>query len=129
MPSFNLVFIPFLIFIMMLSASGLGIFLSALAIQYRDIRHGIQFLAQILMYSAPVVWPLSLMKEKFGDTIAFWYGLYPMVGVIEGFRSAIIGNNPMPWDHIILGFISSLFLFFISLLYFNYKEKIFADVA
>jgi lipopolysaccharide transport system permease protein len=58
-----------------------------------------------------------------------WYGIYPMVGVIEGFRSALIGTSPMPWHLICMGIISSLFLFLSGALYFRSKERIFADVA
>ena len=106
----------------------MGTWLSAMAIQYRDVRHAIQFLAQILMYSARVVWPVSLISEKFGENIAFWFGLYPMVGVISGFRSAVIGLNPMPWELINLGALSSFIIFVSGIFIFNTK-KIFADVA
>ena len=83
---------------MILTSAGIGMWLSALAIQYRDIPHGIQFMSQILMYAAPVVWPVSLIGEKFGESVKLIYGLYPMVGVIEGFRSSLLDSNPMPWD-------------------------------
>ena len=128
-PTSNIVWIPILIVLMMLASSGIGMWLSALAIQYRDIPHGIQFLSQILLYAAPVVWPISLISEKFGQNIKLIYGLYPMAGVIEGFRSALIGHNTMPWDLIGMGTISSLFLFFTGAFYFKKKERIFADVA
>ena len=128
-PTSNIVWIPILIALMMLASSGIGMWLSALAIQYRDIPHGIQFLSQILLYAAPVVWPISLISEKFGQNIKLIYGLYPMAGVIEGFRSALIGHNAMPWDLIGMGDISSLFLFFTGAFYFKKKERIFADVA
>ena len=128
-PTSNIVWIPILIVLMMLASSEIGMWLSALAIQYRDIPHGIQFLSQILLYAAPVVWPISLISEKFGQNIKLIYGLYPMAGVIEGFRSALIGHNAMPWDLIGMGAISSLFLFFTGAFYFKKKERIFAAVA
>ena len=127
-PSLGIVLIPYLTMIMVLFSAGIGMWLSALAIQYRDIRHGVTFLAQLLMYISPVVWPVSLLSEKFGDSVAFWYGLYPMVGVISGFRSSIIGQNEMPWDLINLGAISAIIIFVTGAL-FSKKEKIFADVA
>ena len=108
---------------MMLTSSGLGMWLSALAIQYRDISFANQFIVQILMYSAPVVWPLSLLTEKFGGDVIFLYGLYPMAGVIEGFRSALLGHNPMPWELIAVGSVSSLFIFFTGAFYFKRKES------
>ena len=128
-PTLNIIWIPFLTLIMIISSSGIGFWLSALAIQYRDVRHAIQFLSQLLMYAAPVVWPTSLIRDNYGETVALLYGLYPMVGVIEGFRSALIGHNQMPWDLIGMGIISSSILFLSGYIYFKKKEKIFVDVA
>lgn len=128
-PTINILWVPLLILLMILTASGIGMWLSALAIQYRDIPHGIQFLSQLLMYAAPVVWPVSLVSEKFGVSAKLIYGLYPMAGVIEGFRSSLIGHNPMPWDLIGIGAISAVILFLTGALYFRRKERIFADVA
>ena len=128
-PTLNVFWLPFLIVMMILTASGIGMWLSAMAIQYRDIPHGIQFLSQLLMYAAPVVWPVSLISEKYGESVKLIYGLYPMAGVIEGFRSAILGHNPMPWDLIGMGTITAVTLFISGALYFKKKERLFADVA
>ena len=128
-PTLNILWIPLLILLMILSASGIGMWLSALAIQYRDIPHGIQFLSQLLMYAAPVVWPVSLIAKKYGETAELFYGLYPMAGVIEGFRSSLLAHNPMPWGLIGMGSISAVTLFLTGALYFKRKERIFADVA
>ena len=128
-PTKNLIFLPVLILMMMLTASGIGMWLSAMAIQYRDIPHGVGFLSQMLMYAAPVVWPLSLLEDKFGESVSLAYGIYPMVGVIEGFRSALLGHNPMPWVLIGIGALSAIFLFISGALYFKNKERIFVDVA
>ena len=128
-PTLNIFWVPLLILLMMLTSSGIGMWLSALAIQYRDIPQGIQFLSQLLMYAAPVVWPVSLISEKFGESAKLIYGLYPMAGVIEGFRSALLGHNPMPWDLIGMGTITAAILFITGALYFKQKERIFADVA
>lgn len=124
-PTINTLFLPLLILLMILTASGIGMWLSAMAIQYRDIRHGIQFLVQLLMYSAPVVWPVSLIPDQY----RIFYGIYPMAGVIEGFRSSLIGTNPMPWDLIIVGTLSALAIAVSGALYFRRMERIFADVA
>ena len=125
----NIIWLPILIFIMILTSAGLGFWFSALAVQFRDIRYAVQFLSQLLMYAAPVVWPASLLSEKFGEDIAFWYGLYPLVGVIEGFRSALIGEVPMPLEHILLGSLTSFIIFISGSFYFNKREKFFTDVA
>lgn len=128
-PTINILWVPLLILLMMLAASGIGMWLSAMAIQYRDIPHGIQFLTQLLMYAAPVVWPVTLISENFGESAKLIYGLYPIAGVIEGFRSALLGHNPMPWDLIGMGTLTSFILFITGALYFKRKERIFADVA
>ena len=128
-PTINLIFLPILILMMMLTASGIGMWLSAMAIQYRDIPQGVGFLSQLLMYAAPVVWPLSLLQERFGESATLIYGIYPMAGVIEGFRSALLGHNPMPWELIGIGTITALFMFISGAVYFKNKERIFVDVA
>jgi len=128
-PTVNLVFLPILILIMMLTASGIGMWLSAMSIQYRDIPQGVGFLSQLLMYAAPVVWPLSLLQERFGESATLIYGIYPMAGVIEGFRSSLLGHNPMPWELISIGTLTAIFLFISGALYFKKKERIFVDVA
>ena len=124
-PSPNLIFLPGLILLMMLTSAGVGMFLSALAIQYRDVRHAMGFLIQILMYAAPVVWPASRIPDHF----RLWYGLYPMAGVIEGFRAAILGTGAMPWDLIGMGTVSVGVIFLAGALYFRRTERLFADVA
>jgi lipopolysaccharide transport system permease protein len=124
-PTWNILFLPLLILLMILTASGVGMWLSALAIQYRDIRHAIQFISQILLYTAPVVWPVSLIPEQY----RLLYGLYPMAGVIEGFRASLIGANPMPWDLILIGSLSALLIALSGAFYFRRLERFFADVA
>jgi lipopolysaccharide transport system permease protein len=124
-PTWNALLLPLLIVLMILTASGIGMWLSALAIQYRDVRFAIQFIAQLLMYAAPVVWPASLIPQQY----RLLYGLYPMVGVIEGFRSALLGTTPMPWDLILLGSFSAIVIALSGALYFRRLERIFADVA
>jgi lipopolysaccharide transport system permease protein len=124
-PTWNIIFLPLLMFLMICSASGIGMWLSALAIQYRDIKYAVPFLSQILLYAAPVVWPVSLVPDKY----RLIYGLYPMAGIIEGFRSALLGTNPMPWDLIAMGTLSTAVLLLSGAFYFRKMEKIFADVA
>ena len=128
-PTVNIFWLPLLILLMILTASGIGMWLSAMAIQYRDIPQGITFLTQLMMYAAPVVWPVSLIQNKFGASAYLVYGLYPMAGVIEGFRSALLGHNPMPWHLIGMGTLTTVILFITGALYFKRKERIFADVA
>jgi lipopolysaccharide transport system permease protein len=123
-PTLNVVLLPFLVLLMILTVSGIGMWLSAMAIQFRDVRHATPFLAQLLMYAAPVVWPVSLIPARY----RLIYSLYPMVGVIEGFRSALLGTTAMPWDLIITGTISATVIAFSGAMYFRRTERIFADV-
>ena len=124
-PTWEVVFLPLLVLLMILTALGVGMWLSALAIQYRDVRIATPFIAQLLMYAAPVVWPASLIPQE----LRVLYGLYPMAGVIEGFRSALLGTNPMPWDLILPGILSAVIIAITGALYFRRLEQIFADVA
>jgi len=131
-PPANAFFLPVLVLMMVLTATGVGMWFSALTIQYRDVKHGVQFLSQILMYVAPVVWPVSLITRKFpvwGPDLRLVYGLYPMAGVIEGFRAALLGTGPMPWDLIGVGAFSAVVLTVTGALYFRRTERVFADVA
>jgi len=131
-PNAGVLVLPLLIALMMLSAAGIGLWLSALAVQYRDVNQAMPFVGQVLMYAAPVVWPVSLIVQKFpvhGLLARRLYGLYPMAGVIEGFRSGLLGSGPMPWDLIITGGVVSVLLFIGGLIYFRRLEKTFSDVA
>ena len=124
-PTINIIYLPGLILLMMLTASGMGIWLTALSIQYRDISYAMGFLVQMLMYLAPVIYPASNVPESF----RLFYGLFPMTGVIEGFRSILLKTNPMPWDLIGMGSIVSALLFISGAFYFRRMEQYFADVA
>ncbi len=128
-PTASVIYLPLLIALMMLTAAGLGLWFAAMSVQYRDVKHAMPFLTQILMYAAPVVWSGSLIAERFGQTGRYLFGLYPMVGVIEGFRAALLGTVPMPWDMIGVGTVSALVLFVTGLFYFRRMESTFADVA
>jgi lipopolysaccharide transport system permease protein len=123
-PNWNVVFIPLLVVLMVLTAAGIGMWLTALAVKYRDIRYGLNFGVQLLMYASPVVYPATLIPEP----LRIFYALNPLVGVIEGMRSALLGTNPMPWDWIAVGSVVALLLFVSGAFYFRRMEKIFADV-
>jgi len=124
-PTWQIVFLPLLIAIMTLTAAGMGMFLTSLAIQYRDIKHAMTFIVQLLMYSAPVVYPTTLVPEWLQP----YYAMNPMVGVIEGFRAALLGTREMPWGWIGIGAIMSTIIFTLGLLQFRQQERVFADVA
>jgi lipopolysaccharide transport system permease protein len=128
-PTAKIFTLPLLILIMVFATAGLGTWLSSLAIQYRDVKFGLTFAVPLLMYAAPVVFPASLILEKFGERTYLFYGIYPMVGVIEGFRAAVIPGKPMPWDLIGMSSIGALLLLIIGVRVFKSLENRFADVA
>jgi len=95
-----------------------------MAVQYRDVKYALNFVVQLLLYAAPVVYSTNAVPENF----QFYYSLNPMVGVIEGIR-AIFLNREIPWEWIWTGSIVSVILFLFGLFYFRKMEKLFADVA
>lgn len=117
--------LPLLIVLLLMTSIGTGMLLSAMAVQYRDVRHAMTFLTQLLMYSAPVVYPASSVPEQY----QMLYALNPMVGVIEGFRAALLHTRPIPWDFIGLGSIVATIMLVWGALYFRKMEKVFADVV
>lgn len=124
-PTIEILFLPFLILLMMLTASGMGMWLTAMSIQYRDINYAMGFFVQLMMYGAPVVYPASNVPEQF----RILYGCFPMAGVIEGFRSILLQTNPIPWDLISVGTVVAVVLFISGAFYFRRMEQYFADVA
>jgi homopolymeric O-antigen transport system permease protein len=124
-PTWNVLLLPLPIILMMVTAAGLGLWLTALAVQYRDVKHAMSFVVRILMYAAPVVYPASLIPERY----QLVYALNPMVGVIEGFRAALLGTRAMPWNLLAVGTLSAAIIAVLGTLYFRGRERLFADVA
>ena len=128
-PDIELLALPLLIFLMVLTVAGIGFWISALAIQYRDVKFAITFLTPLLMYGAPVVFPSSLILANYGPTKYLLYGLYPMAGAIEGFRGALLPQVLIPWKLVGMGFLSATFIFITGWRFFRKTERFFADVA
>ena len=124
-PSYQLLYLPLLLLFLMMTALGPSLILAAWSVQYRDIKYAMTFIVQLLMYAAPVVYPLSLIPQKY----QLWYALNPLVGVIEGFRAAILGTSAMPWPIIGIGFSMSWVILMVGLYTFSCLERTFADVA
>ena len=117
--------LPLLVALMMLAASGAGMWLTAMAIQYRDVNYAVGFGVRLFMYASPVVYAASEVPGRY----RLLYGLNPMAGVIEGFRAALLGTRAIPWDLLAVGTASAVVLFVTGALYFKRMERIFADVA
>jgi lipopolysaccharide transport system permease protein len=124
-PTIWALMVPLFIILMMLTSAGMGMWLTALSIQYRDIRYGADFFIQLLMYASPVIYATSKIPAKF----QLIYALNPMVGVIEGFRAALLGTRAMPWDLLGMGALMAVAFFLSGAMYFRSMEKYFADVA
>lgn len=134
-PNAGILMLPYLVLLMMVAALGLGLWLTTLAIQFRDIAHALGFIVQLMMYASPVIYPTSKVPESYmlpgGVVISpqWIFALNPMVGVIEGFRSALLGTGPMPFGWIALGTVTATLTLLSGMVFFRSREKVFADVA
>lgn len=124
-PTWQVLYLPLLVLIMVAAAAGLGMWLTALAIHYRDVKHALNFISQLIMYASPVVYSASIVPEKWQPL----YAINPMVGVIEGFRAALLGTRPIPWDWVLIGAVTASLTLLTGMLFFRRQERIFADVA
>lgn len=125
-PSANLWWLPFLTILTIITAMGVSFWLGAMNVQFRDIRHAIPFLIQFWMFATPVVYPSSLIENPL---IRMVYAVNPMVGVVEGFRWALLGTATQPGPQIIVSTFFALLLFVSGAFYFRRLEKTFADVV
>lgn len=124
-PAITSFYIPLFVILMVITAAGVGMWLTALSIQYRDIRYGLNFFVRLLMYASPVIYPTSSIPAKYH----LYYALNPMVGVIEAFRAVLLKTREVPWDLLAVGTGMALLFFFTGALYFRKMENTFADVA
>lgn len=124
-PAEALAVVPLLVIVMMLVAAGVGSWLAALNVQYRDVKYVVPFLVQVWMYASPIVYPMSMVPDEYRAI----YALNPMAGVIEGFRSALLGTNEVSWGLIGSSLVMGLVVFISGVLYFRRTERLFADVA
>jgi lipopolysaccharide transport system permease protein len=122
-PTWNILLLPVLVMIMMSISTGIGMWLSAMAIRFRDIKHAMGFVIRMLMYTAPIVYSASTIPENY----RFIYSLNPIVGVIEGFRACLLGM-PVPWLYIWPGTITAAVILISGTFYFKRMERVFVDV-
>jgi lipopolysaccharide transport system permease protein len=125
LPTWAILWLPFLVLLSLLTALAVGLWLSALNVQYRDVQHMIPFLVQAWMYASPVAYSAGLIPT---GPWRLLYGLNPLAGVIQGFRWALLGGNP-PDELMIVSVAMVLLLLVSGLFYFRRMEKTFADVV
>ena len=122
-PTWNLLLLPIFIAMMLSVPAGVGMWLSALAIRFRDVKFAMQYVIQMLVYSAPIVYSASTIPEPY----RVLYSLNPIVGVIEGFRACLLGTT-IPWQFILPGMMTSMLLVVTGAFYFKRMERVFVDV-
>ncbi len=123
-PTMNVIFLPFFILLALATSLGVGLWLSALNVKYRDFQYTVPFIIQIWMYASPVVYPASIVPES----LRFLYSLNPMAGVIEGFRWALLGTA-MPGPMILVSVGVVILLLVSGVFYFRRMEQYYADVV
>jgi lipopolysaccharide transport system permease protein len=122
-PTWNLLLFPVFCLMMILFPTAVGLWLSSMAIRFRDVRFAMPFAIRMLMYSAPIVYSASSIPEVY----RMIYSLNPLVGVIEGFRACLLGL-PIPWSYIWPGAITTIVLLVGGVFYFKRMERIIVDV-
>jgi len=123
-PTWTIFTLPAFVLLAILTALAVGLWLSALNVQYRDVRYTVGFLTQIWLFLSPVAYPSSLVPARWRPL----YGLNPMAGVVEGFRWALVGKTPAPGAMLAVSVMMVLFLLVGGLFYFRRMENSFADV-
>jgi lipopolysaccharide transport system permease protein len=124
-PTPAVVVLPFLLLVAVMAALGAGLCLSALNVDYRDVGYIVPFLTQVWMVATPVAYPSSLITDPWQLLL---YGMNPMVGVIEGFRWALLGTQPPP-QLLIQSVVVSVLLLVMGAFYYRRAERTFADIA
>ena len=124
-PTLNLLWLPLLLLLALVTALGVSLWLSALNVQFRDVRYTVPFLTQFWLFATPIAYPSSLLPEPWRTV----YGLNPMAGVVEGFRWALLGTETRPGAMILVSTAAALALLVSGAYYFRRMEKSFADVV
>lgn len=122
-PTIGVLLLPFFLLLAFITAMGVSLWMSALNVKYRDVRYVVPFLARFWFFATPIAYPSTLLHEPWRTL----YGLNPMVGVVEGFRWALLGTKP-PEAMLFLSTFISLFILVTGLMYFSRTEKTFADI-
>jgi lipopolysaccharide transport system permease protein len=123
-PGWGLVMVPVLVLLTTAAALGMGLFLAALTVSYRDFRYVVPFMMQAWMYASPVIFPLSMIPAEYRWMLA----LNPLAGIIDGFRAAFL-HRSFDWMSLSISAAMSLGLLAVGMIYFRQTERRFADIA
>lgn len=123
-PKITILLLPLFMGLAVLTAFAVGVWLAALTAEYRDVRYTIPFLTQFWMFITPIAYPSSLVPARW----KLLYGLNPMVGVVDGFRWALLGTHPASLTPLMVSLAMVLALLFSGVTYFRHLESTFADV-
>lgn len=122
-PTWNMLFLPVFFVYMMLIPAGIGMWLSSLAIRFRDVKFAMSFIIRLLIYTAPVLYSASTIPQDY----RMLYSLNPIVGIIEGYRACLLGTA-IPWEYIIPGMVTGIILALTGAVYFRRMERVIVDV-
>lgn len=126
LPTNNVIFLPLFLLLAFITSLGTGLWLSAMNVQFRDVRYTVPFLTQFWMFVTPIAYPSTLIDNEVLRAI---YGINPMAGVVEGFRWALLGTDTAPGTVILVSYLAAVVLFVTGLFYFRRMEKNFSDVV
>lgn len=124
-PTAHMVWIPLLVLLALVTALGVGLWFAALNVLYRDIQYIVPFLVQVWLYATPIVYPSSLVPERWRTL----YAINPMVGVVEGFRWALLGTGTAPGPMMLVSTTAALAMLIGGLFFFRRMEKSFSDMV
>jgi len=124
-PGWNLLLWPFLVILLVLLSVSLGLFVAALNVKYRDVKYVIPFAIQLLLFATPIIYPASMVPEKFRWVAA----LNPLSGVIEAFRYTLVPSRSIDWGLLLLSSGITAVIFLVGVAYFKSAEKVFADIV
>lgn len=124
-PTSNVWTLPLFLLLAVITALGVGLWLSAMNVLYRDIGYMIPYITQLWFYLTPIVYPASKVPEQW----QFFYAMNPMVGVVEGFRWALLGTTDAPDPLVFVSAFISLVIFITGMFYFRRMERTFADMV
>lgn len=124
-PTINVLWLPLLLLLALVTSLAVSLWLSALNVEYRDVRYVVPFLTQFWLFATPIAYSSSLLQEPWRTV----YGLNPMVGVVEGFRWALLGTNTKPGLMIAVSTLAAIVLLISGAYYFRRMEKTFADIV